>query len=182
MSKIIAAINMTLDGICDHEKGVPDEEIHDHYTCLLNNSDLILYGRKTYQLMEFWPPLLIKPSGQRSMDEFAFAIDKIQKIVFSNTLKTLTWKTASLAQKSLEEEIKALKQKEGKDVLIGSRSLIVQLLNTRLIDEFQICIHPLIAGVGLPLFEHINPDMKLKLISNSVFQKSGAVLVKYGII
>ena len=54
MRKVIAAINMTLDGFCDHTAGIPDEELHQHYSELLENSGVILYGRTTYQLMQFW--------------------------------------------------------------------------------------------------------------------------------
>ena len=87
MRKIIAAINMTLDGYCDHTAITPGEEIHHHYAELLKNADAILYGRITYQLMQFWQTLVEKPSGEQSMDEFALAIDKVPKIVFSRTLE-----------------------------------------------------------------------------------------------
>jgi dihydrofolate reductase len=83
MFKIIAAINMTLDGYSDHSPIEPDEEIHQHYAELLGNADVILYGRITYQLMQYWKNLLKNPSGEKSMDDFALAIDKVPKIVFS---------------------------------------------------------------------------------------------------
>lgn len=88
MRKVIAAFNMTLDGFCDHTAGLPDEEIHQHYTELLSQGDAILYGRITYQLMEFWRTFLENPSEEKSMNDFAVAIDKIPKIVFSHYLKT----------------------------------------------------------------------------------------------
>src|SRR5260221_1907163 len=88
MRKVIAAINMTLDGFCDHTAIIPDEEIHHHYADLLNNASVVLYGRITYQLMQFWQTLLKNPSGEKSMDDFAISIDKIPKIVFSHKLKT----------------------------------------------------------------------------------------------
>src|SRR6187455_3690047 len=105
MRKIIAAFNMTLDGICDHTAGLPDEEIHQHYTELLDQADLILYGRTTYQLMEFWRTLLENPSDEKSMNDFAIAINKIQKIVFSHTLKDVSWDSARLAGQAIEEEV-----------------------------------------------------------------------------
>ena len=86
MRKVIAALNMTLDGICDHTAGIPDEEINQHYTELLNQGDAILYGRTTFQLMEFWQTIIENPSEEKSMNEFAIAIDNIPKIIFSNTL------------------------------------------------------------------------------------------------
>src|SRR6187549_477878 len=103
MRKLIAAINMTIDGVCDHTAGLPDEEIHQHYTDLLDSADLILYGRTTYQLMQYWQTLLQKPSGEKTADDFAIAIDKIPKIVFSHTLKKTGWSSATLAGKALED-------------------------------------------------------------------------------
>jgi len=152
MRKLIAAINMTLDGFCDHAAGLPDEEIHQHYTDLLDNADVILYGRITYQLMQFWQTLLKNPSGEKSMDDFAIAIDKIPKIVFSHKLKNTEWDSAKLANQPIEEIVKELKQQSGRDILVGSRSLIIQLMKLNLIDEYQLCVHPVVAGSGLPLF------------------------------
>ena len=152
MRKLIAGINMTLDGFCDHTAGIPDEEIHQHYAELLDNADVVLYGRITYQLMQYWQTLLKNPSGEKSMDDFAMAIDKILKIVFSHTLKNTEWESAKLSNKSLEEMVLELKQQPGRDILVGSRSLIIQLMNLNLIDEYQLCVHPVVAGSGLPLF------------------------------
>ena len=176
MRKIIAGINMTLDGFCDHTAIVPDEEVHDHYTNLLDTADVILYGRITYQLMQFWQPLVKNPSGEKSMDEFAEAIDKIPKIVFSHTLKNTEWDSAKLANKPIEEIVKELKQQSGKDILVGSRSLIIQLMNLNLIDELQLCIHPVVAGSGLLLFENINHRSIYKLIKTKVFNGSAVTL------
>ena len=178
MRKVIAAINMTLDGYCDHTAIIPDEEIHQHYTDLLSRGDTLLYGRITYQLMEFWRTLVENPSGEKSMDDFAVVIDKIPKIVFSRTLKNVEWESAKLANRDLEEEVLALKQQSGKDILVGSRSLIIQLMNLNLIDEFQLCIHPVIAGNGLPLFENINDRIIFKLIKTKTFS-GGAVTLYY---
>ena len=178
MRKIIAAINMTLDGIFDHTAGVPDEEIHQHYTELINNADAILYGRITYQLMQFWQTLLKNPSGEKSMDDFAMAIDKIPKIVFSHTLKNTEWDSARLSNQSLEEEVLELKKQSGNDILVGSRSLIIQLMKLKLIDELQLCVYPVIAGEGLPLFENLNDRNVLKLTKTKTFS-GGAVILYY---
>ena len=179
MRKVIAAINMTLDGVCDHTAGIPDEEIHQHYTELLGQGDAILYGRITYQLMEFWRPFVESPSGEKSMDDFAVVIDKIHKIVFSHTLKNIEWESATVANRTLEEEVLALKQQAGKDILVGSRSLIIQLMKLNLIDEFQLCVYPVVAGSGLPLFENMNDRTILKLIKTKTFS-GGAVILYYG--
>jgi dihydrofolate reductase len=178
MRKIIAGINMTIDGFCDHTVILPDEEIHQHYTKQLSDADAILFGRITYQLMQFWQTLVKNPSGEKSMDDFAMAIDKIPKIVFSHKLKNTEWDSAKLSNQSIEEEVLELKQQSGKDILVGSRSLIIQLMKLNLIDEYQLCVHPVIAGTGLPLFENINNRTILKLIKTKTFS-GGAVTLYY---
>ncbi|HVT86135.1 MAG TPA: dihydrofolate reductase family protein [Chitinophagaceae bacterium] len=178
MRKLIAAINMTIDGFCDHTAGIPDAEIHQHYTELLNEGDAILYGRITFQLMKYWQPLLKNPSGEKSMDDFAMAIDKIPKIVFSHTLKNVEWESARLANRSLEEEVSEIRQQPGRDILVGSRSLIIQLMKLNLIDEYQLCIHPVVVGSGLPLFENINDRTIFKLIKTKIFS-GGAITLYY---
>ena len=178
MRKLIAAINMTIDGIFDHTAGLPDEEIHNYYTDLLDNADVILYGRTTYQLMQFWQTLLKNPSDEKSMNDFAIAIDKIPKIVFSHTLKDTGWDSAKLANKPIEEMVKELKQQSGRDILVGSRSLIIQLMKLDLIDEYQFCVHPVVAGKGLLLFENINDRTIFKLIKTKTFN-GGAVMLYY---
>jgi dihydrofolate reductase len=178
MRKIIAAINMTIDGFCDHTAGVPDEEIHQHYTDLLRDADAILYGRITYQLMQYWQTVLKNPSDEKSMNDFAAAIDKIPKIVFSNTLKTTEWDSAKLSNKPIEEMVLELRQQPGRDILVGSRSLIVNLTNLNLIDEYQLCVHPVIIGKGLSLFESTNDRTVFKLLKTKVFN-SGAIILYY---
>jgi dihydrofolate reductase len=178
MRRIIAAVNMTLDGSCDHTAGLPDEEIHQHYQELLSDADAILYGRITYQLMEYWQTLVKNPSGEKSMDDFALAIDKVPKIVFSRTLKNVEWDSAELSNQPPEEVVLELKQQSGKDIFVGSRSLIIQLINLNLIDELQLCIHPVIAGAGMPLFENISDRTILKLIKTKTFS-GGAVVLYY---
>jgi dihydrofolate reductase len=188
MRKIIATINMTLDGFCDHTGMLPDEEIHNHYTALLGEAHAILYGRITYQLMQYWQPLLQHPSGEKSMDDFARAIDQVPKIVFSRTLQSAApnsildgWDSARLATQALEKEVLALKQAHHggyKPIFVGSRSLILQLMQLHLIDEYQLCVHPVLAGSGLPLFENIKDRTLLRLIKTKTF-RGGAILLYY---
>jgi dihydrofolate reductase len=178
MRKVIAAFNMTLDGVCDHTTGIADEELHNHYADLIDNGDVILYGRTTFQLMQFWQDLAKKPSGEKSMDDFATSLNRIPKIVFSHTIKETGWDSATFSQKSLEDEVQELKKQQGGDILVGSRSLIVQLLNSNLIDELQICIHPVIEGKGLKLFDRISDRIMLELSNTKVFN-SGVTLFFY---
>ncbi len=179
MRKVIAAINMTLDGFCDHTALIADDEIHQHYNELLRNADTLIYGRITYQLMEsYWPTVVKKPTGNKPTDEFAVIIDDISKIVFSHTLKNVEWKNAKLAKGGIKEEVLELKQQACKDILVGSRSLIVTLMNLNLIDEFQLSVQPIILGNGLPLFKNINDRINLKLLKTKTFS-SGSITLYY---
>ena len=178
MRKVIAAFNMTLDGVCDHTTGIPSEDLHQHYAELLDNTEIILYGRTTYELMQFWKTVLKNPSGKKSMDDFAISIDKIPKLVFSNTLKDTNWDSAEISDKPLNEKVLELKQQSGKDILVGSRSLIIQLLNSNLIDEFQICVHPIIEGKGLKLFDQIKERIMLKYLKTKTL-KTGSTVFYY---
>jgi len=170
MRKLIAAINMTLDGFCDHTSMIPDDDILQHYNELLSNSDALIYGRITYQLMEsYWPVIVKNPTGNQPTDDFAVLIDDIPKIVYSHTLENVDWKNTILKREVIKEEVLELKQQPGKNMLAGSRSLIVTLMQLDLIDELQLCVHPVILGNGLPLFENINHRINLNLIKTKTF-------------
>jgi dihydrofolate reductase len=179
MRKVIAAINMTIDGFCDHTAGIADEELHQHYTELLSEAGILLYGRITYQLMEsYWPSVVKKPSGNKSLDEFAMVIQNVPKLVFSHTLTNVDWENAKLAKRTIGEEVLNLKQKAGKDIFVCSPSLIVELTKLSLIDEYQLCVHPVILGNGLPLFKNINNTSILKLLKTKILG-SGAIILYY---
>lgn len=161
MGKLIAAMNMTLDGVCDHTLGVAADEIHEHYADLLKSADTIIYGRKTFQLMEYWRSVVENPTGTPATDEFAAAIDGVCKIVYSRTLEQVDWRNTELKREIEREAIIAIKETAAKDVLVGSPSMIVQLTNLGVIDEYQIAIYPLIAGGGLQLFKNIAEKIDL---------------------
>jgi dihydrofolate reductase len=179
MRKLIAAINMTLDGFCDHTAMIADDELHQHYNEILSNADTILYGRITYQLMEsYWPSVVKTPTGNKPEDDFAVLIDNISKIVFSRTLKKVDWKNVKLAKGGIKEEVLELKQQAGKNILAGSPSLIAAFTQLDLIDEYQLCVHPVILGNGLPLFKNVKDRANLKLVKTKTFG-SGAVTLYY---
>ncbi len=179
MRKLIAAMNMTLDGFCDHTAMIADEEIHQHYNELLSNADTLIYGRITYQLMEsYWPSVVKNLTGNKPMDEFAVLIDNISKIVFSRTLKNVDWKNTELKNEVIKEEVLELKQQAGKNILVGSPSLIVALGQLDLIDEYQLSVQPTVLGSGLPLFKNISDRIDLKLLKTKTFG-CGAVTLYY---
>lgn len=178
MRKVIAATNVTIDGVYDHTEGLSDAEIHQHYADLLDSADIILYGRTTYQLMQYWQSLLKNPSGETTADHFATAIDRVTKIVFSNTLKYTDWASAKLATRPLEELVRELKQQSGRDIFVGSRSLIMQLMDLNLIDEYQLCIQPVVAGKVSQLFNTIQQRAIFRLKKTKIFT-SGAIILYY---
>ena len=181
MPKVIAAFNMTLDGVCDHTAGVADEGLHQHYRELIDGAGFLLYGRITYQLMQYWQELQRNPSGEEAMDEFAASIGRAEKLVFSHTLGDTGWDSARLASRSLVEEVRELREQSGKDILVGSRSLIVQLLNRGLVDELQICIHPVLEGRGMLLFDEIDERIALKFIETKLLS-SGSIVLYYELV
>jgi dihydrofolate reductase len=179
MRKLIAAINMTLDGFCDHTEMIADDEIHEHYNELLSSADTLIYGRITYQLMEsYWPSVVKNPTGNKPIDEFAVLIDNISKIVYSRTLKTVDWKHTTLKKEVIKEDILELKQQAGKSILVGSPSLIIALTQLDLIDEYQLAVQPTVLGTGLPLFKNIKDRVNLKLLKTKTFG-CGAVALYY---
>lgn len=179
MRKLIAGMNMTLDGFCDHTAGIADDEIHEHYSEILRNAGILLYGRIIYQLMEsYWPSVVKNPTGNKATDEFAVVIDSIPKIVFSRTLKNVDWKNTELKKDIIKEEVLELKQQAGKDILAGSPGLIVALTQLDLIDEYQLGVHPVILGSGLQLFKNIRDRVNLKLLRTKTFG-SGVVILCY---
>ena len=179
MRKLIAAMNMTLDGFCNHEAMIADDEIHQHYNELLSNADALLYGRITYQLMEsYWPTVVKNPTGNKPADEFAVLIDNISKIVFSRTLQQVDWKNTELKKEINREEILKLKQQTGKNILVGSPGLIVALTQLDIIDEYQLGVQPIILGTGLTLFKNITDTINLKLLKTKTFG-CGAIMLYY---
>jgi dihydrofolate reductase len=126
----------------------------------------------------YWPLLVKSPSGNKPDDDFAVAIDNISKIVFSHSMKNVDWKNAKLAQRDVKEEVLALRHQTGKDILVGSPGLIVAITQLGLIDEYQLCVHPVIAGKGLPLFKTINEKIILKLLKTKSFN-SGVIGLYY---
>ena len=182
MRKIIAAMNMTVDGFCNHEAMDADDEIHEHYNKLLRNAGLLLYGRKTYQLMEsYWPGVVQHPTGNKSEDDFAVLIDNVPKIVYSRTLKNVDWKNTVLKHEVIKEDVLALRNSgpdDGNYLAVGSPGLIASFTNLGLIDEYQLMVHPLILGSGLTLFKDMIGSVRLKLLNTKTFG-CGAVCFYY---
>jgi len=178
MGRVVAAMNMSLDGFCDHTSMTADDEIHQHYADLLKGADFIIHGRISYQLMEYWRSVVENPTGNPAIDDFAVTIDNIGKIVYSRTLDNVDWRKTELKREIVKDEILDLKQRSVKDIIVGSPSMIVQFGDLGLIDEYQLSIHPAVVGSGLPLFKDVQGRIDLKLLKTKTFG-CGAVLHYY---
>ncbi|WP_316784996.1 dihydrofolate reductase family protein [Pedobacter frigiditerrae] len=180
MRNVIYGMNISIDGNCDHTKANPDEELYEYFTHQMDDVDLIVYGRKTYELMmPYWPEVEKTQSGTKASNEFAARHNAINKIIVSQTLKNVAGDTKIISD-NLEAEIIKLKQESGKKISIGGVSLRSQLMVLGLIDEYYFVIHPIIAGNGKHLLEDITlqENINLKLADVKIF-KSGCVGLHY---
>src|ERR1700723_4253710 len=129
MRKLIYAINVSIDGCCDHTKMVPDEDLFDYHIQLIRGVGLFVYGRKTYQLMvPYWPDVAKDPSETKASLEFAEAFVSKNKIVFSQSLESAEDKNTKIVRTNLRDEIVRLKHEKGKYFLVGGVSIPSQLI------------------------------------------------------
>ena len=178
MRKVIFAINITIDGYCGHETGIADDELHEYFTGLLQDSGVDIFGRNTYHLMyPYWHDVAVNGSETEVVNEFARTFDAMPKIVFSTTLKSVEWNNTTLLHGNLREEIMKLKEQPGKDIFIGGLNIASQVAGWDLIDEYHFVVHPIIAGKGPRLFESVE-NRTLKLVGQKTFG-SGVVALHY---
>ena len=182
MRNVIFAINLTLDGCCDHTKLSGDDEILEYYTHLLRDVDLLVYGRKTYELMvPFWPEIAKSQSGQTSaMNEFAQAFASKNILVFSQTLDRAEGTNTRIVRSNLQDEILKLKEEQGKSILTGGVSIPSQLIELGLVDEYCVVIQPIVVGEGRRLLDGVSlPErLQLKLVESKILN-SGSVALRY---
>ena len=181
MRKVIFAINLTLDGCCDHTKQFVDEETHEYFTHLTRDADLQVFGRKTYQLMvPYWPEVLKNQSETKADTEFARAFCAINKIVFSRSLDSAEDKNTRIVRANLRDEMLRLKQEPGKNILVGGVDIPSQLVELGLVDEYRFVVSPVLAGEGRRLFDRVSLREKLQLkLVDSMILKSGCVALRY---
>lgn len=180
MRNVIFGINMTLDGCCDHTKSNGNEEVHAYFTNLMRDVDLIVYGRKTYQLMvPYWPDYARSHVGEVSTtNDFAQTFNSIDKIVFSHTLESTDEKNTRILRTKPEDEIPKLKREQGRNISVGGVDFPSQLIKLGLVDEFHFVIHPIIAGEGRRLLDGTNlqEQLQLKLVESKVFTSGHVAL------
>jgi dihydrofolate reductase len=184
MRKVIVYNLVSLDGFFARSNGELDwhhtDDEFDSFTAeQFDELDTILLGRVTYELfLSFWPT----PQAIREDPVTAEKMNSMEKIVFSTTLGKVEWGTfynARLVKDHAAEEIRRLKQQDGKQMVIfGSGTLISSLVPSGVIDEYRLLVHPLVFGEGQPLFKNIGSQLDLKLLDTRAF-KSGNVLLTY---
>jgi dihydrofolate reductase len=172
------SINVTLDGCCDHREGIPDNDLHRNAVANIEQADALLFGRVTYEMMETaWRPPAQMVARPEWMEPFARTIDAAKKYVVSSTLERVDW-NAELVRGDLGTAVEQLKREPGKGLLVGGVTLPLALAEMGLIDEYEVVVHPRIAGHGPTLFAGLSKRVDLRLVSRVEFG-SGAVAMRY---
>jgi dihydrofolate reductase len=172
------SINVTLDGCCDHQAMIPDEELHRHAAQNIAQADALIFGRVIYEMMEAaWRPPA--QAGERPgwTEPFARTINSAKKYVVSSSLGQVDW-NAELLCGDLRDAVMRLKQEPGRGLFTGGLTLPLALAELGLIDEYEFIVHPRIAGHGPTLFAGLSKLVDLKLVSRLEFA-SGAVAMRY---
>jgi dihydrofolate reductase len=182
MRNLVYAINLSLDGCCDHTKSSGYDEMYEYYAQMLRDAGLLVYGRKTYQLMvPFWPDVAKNQSGQtKAMNEFAEVFHSKSIVVFSRSLDTADGPNTRIVRSGLQDEIIKLKQEEGKSILVGGVDVPSQLVELGLVDEFRVVVQPVVVGEGRRWLDDISlrEKLQLRLVESKTFE-SGCVALRY---
>lgn len=185
MRKVIAFMHVTLDGFTagpndELEWAIVDEELNPYVDALFRQIDTALYGRVTHLGMEsYWPGVLTDPDAAPRDREHARWYTDVSKLVFSRTLSQVGSKNTRLIKDNVPEEVTALKQQSGLDMMIfGSPRLTHSLMHLGLIDEYRLFLNPIVLGAGIPLFQDVKQWTKLKLLGTKTFE-SGVVALHY---
>jgi len=181
MRKVIVSNLVSLDGYiegpnADLDWPVVEEEFFKYAEDMLESVDTILFGRKTYEMMAaYWPTETVVENDPVIAGE----MNSLPKIVFSSTLTKVDWENSTLIKHNIEEEILKLKSKPGKDIVIlGSGSIVSQLTQANLIDEYRLIVNPVILGSGTPEFTG-NISKKALKLTDLKRLKSGVVILYY---
>lgn len=186
MRKVVLFLHMSLDGFVqgtnDWDIGwvAYNEELEKYAKEVTSTADTILWGRTTYHgMQQYWPTIPANPASSPHEIEHARWLDNTLKVVFSRTLDQVEWTNTKLVKSDIAEEIAALKQQPGRDILIlGSPRLAHLFMELGLIDEYRLTVSPVVLGNGLPLFRNVADRINLKLLQSQTFQ-SGALGLHY---
>jgi len=181
MRKLILSNFVSLDGFIEGPNQELDwhnvnDEFLDYALNMLNDADIILFGRKTYEMMAaYWPTENVVANDPL----IANKMNSLEKIVFSTTLDKVEWNNSRLIKQDIVNEIQHLKQQPGKDILLlGSASIVSALMQAGLIDECRMIINPVILGGGTPFFSGIKNRINLQLAQTMTFGNA-TILLNY---
>ena len=178
MGLLTFALNVTLDGCCDHREAVADDDLLDYFTRLMDAAGAMLFGRTTYELMEdAWPAVARDENAARAPREWARKLEDKPKYVVSASRRDFPWKNTFRVEGDLHDAVRQLKEKTPQGVLVGSPMLSAALERVGLIDEYRLVVHPILAGHGPTLFQGSKPR-RLELVSTQRL-KSGAMAMHY---
>ncbi len=179
MGLLTFALNVTLDGCCDHREGVADDEMHRHWTRVMDAAGAMLFGRVTYELMESaWPQVARDPKARPSDRDWARKLEAKPKYVVSTTRRDFPWSNTHLVEGDLTRAVKALKKATPRGVVVGSPRLAAALQGLGLVDEYRFVVHPVVAGHGPYLLAGLQPSLRLKFVAATRL-KSGSVAMHY---
>lgn len=179
MGALIFALNVTLDGCCDHRVGVVDDELHRYWTRVMDAAGAMLFGRRTYELMEeAWPQVARDPKARPSDRDWARKLGAKPKYVVSTRRHDFPWSNTHHVTGDLARAVKALKKATPRGVLVGSPRLSAALQRLDLFDEYRFLIHPVVAGHGPYLFSGLKPSARLELVATRRL-RSGVLALHY---
>ena len=179
MGLLTFALNVTLDGCCDHRAGIADDEMLRYWTRVMDAAGAMLFGRRTYELMEdAWPQVARDPKAPRPSRDWARKLEAKPKYVVSTTRRDFPWSNTRLVEGDLARAVRVLKRATPRGLLVGSPTLSAALEQLGLIDEYRLAVHPIVAGHGPTLFSGLNLSSRLRLIDTRRF-KSGVMALHY---
>jgi dihydrofolate reductase len=180
MRKVVAFESVSLDGYFADVNGdmswahKQDAEWNAFVGGNASGGGALLFGRVTYELMaSFWPT----PAAMERAPVVAEGMNNMPKVVFSRTLDKASWKNTTLVKGDIAAAVRKMKQESGPDMaILGSGSIVSQLAQAGLIDEFQIVVNPIVLGGGKTLFDGVKEKLPLKLINTRAFGNGNVVL------
>jgi dihydrofolate reductase len=178
MGLMTFAINVTLDGCCDHREGIADEELHDYFTGVIDAAGGLLYGRISYELMESaWPQVARDEKAPRSLREFAIKLESKPKYVMSSSRREFPWANSFHVEGDLRDVVTELKAKTPSGLLVGGPALAAAVERLGLIDEYRLVVHPVLAGHGPTLYQGV--DRRVLELVGTHRLKSGVMAMHY---
>ena len=179
MGLLTFALNVTLDGCCDHREMIADDALLRYYTRLMDEAGGMLFGRTTYEMMETaWPAVARDPKARPAFRAWARKLETKPKHVVSTTRRDFPWSNTFRVEGDLRQAIAALKRRTPRGLLVGSPRLSAALERLRLIDEYRLAVHPVVAGHGPTLFSGLRPSSRMRLLDTRRL-KSGVMALRY---